>query len=382
MGKFIRKTRTRWDDLLIKHKFFPAVASLVSVIILTATVPVIFQDFPKLLPFLEKLVEVYFLYVIVRIIGSVLRGSENYLSESELFMEKPVASYFQLGRLILYVTVFILALSILLGKSPIYFLGAFGAMTAVLLLVFKDTILGLVASVQISANDMIRVGDWVEMPQYNADGDVLAINLNTVKIINWDKTITTVPTYYFITDSFKNWRGMQESGGRRIMRSIHINVSSIKFVDEQMQETFKKFQLITSFVTKRQVEIENYNVKHGLDTGTLINGRRMTNIGVFRNYAEAYLTKHPDINQNMTLFVRQLESNQFGLPIQIYCFTSSVKWLEYEKVQCDIFDHLFAAALHFQLEVFQSPSGADISKHLSTFQNLETVKIHETVEPV
>lgn len=362
VGKFIRKTPTRWDDLLIKHNLFSAIASLVSVMILTVTVPVIFDDFPKLQPFLEKLVEVYFLFVILKIIVVFLKGSEDYLSESELFMEKPIASYFQLGRLILYVTIFVLGLSILLGKSPLYFLGAFGAMTAVLLLVFKDTILGLVASIQISTNDMIRVGDWVEMPKYNADGDVMAINLNTVKIINWDKTITTVPTYYFITDSFKNWRGMQQSGGRRIKRTININASSISFVDEEMRESLKKFNLISDFVSVRQNEIENDNKLHNLDTSTLINGRRMTNIGVFRNYVDAYLKNHPGVNQNMTLLVRQMEASHLGLPIEVYCFTKSVKWLDYEEVQSNIFDHLFAAASYFNLEVFQSPSGMDIAK--------------------
>lgn len=365
VGKFVRRTRTHWDDLLIKHKLFPAIASLVSVLILTATIPAIFRDFPRLQPFLEKLVEVYFLLVILRIIVAFLKGSEDHLSASELFKEKPIASYFQLGRLILYVTIFILGLSILLGKSPFYFLGAFGAMTAVLLLVFKDTILGLVASIQISTNDMIRVGDWVEMPKYNADGDVLAINLNTVKIINWDKTITTVPTYYFITDSFKNWRGMQQSGGRRIKRNLNINTSSIRFVDEEMRESFKKIHLISDFISHRQSEIEKYNSEHTFDTTALINGRRMTNIGVFRNYVISYLENHPGINQEMTLIVRQQQATALGLPIEIYCFTKSVKWLDYEGVQSDIFDHLFAAASYFGLEIFQSPTGSDIYKSLS-----------------
>ncbi len=375
VGRFIRRTPTNWDDLLIKHKLFPALASLVSVMILTATVPAIFADFPRVLPFLEKLVEIYFLFVILRIIVVFMKGSEEYLSASELFMEKPIASYFQLGRLILYVTLFILGLSILLGKSPFYFLGAFGAMTAVLLLVFKDTILGLVASIQISTNDMIRVGDWVEMPKYNADGDVVAINLNTVKVINWDKTITTVPTYYFITDSFKNWRGMQESGGRRIKRTININTSSIRFVDEEMRESFKKFSLISDFISDRQSEIEEYNTANTFDTTALINGRRMTNIGVFRTYVESYIKSHKGINQDMILLVRQLEASHFGLPIEIYCFTKSVKWLEYEEVQSSIFDHLFAAALYFQLEIFQSPSGLDFSRTLGNIK--ESVKVKE-----
>jgi miniconductance mechanosensitive channel len=361
VGGFVRKTTTRWDDLLIKHKFFKAIAALTAVIILNATFPVIFEDFPKLQPFLQKIIEIYFLFVIIQIIVAFLKGTEDFLSESELFIEKPIASYFQLGRILLYIGGFVLALSILLGKSPLYFIGAFGAMTAVLLLVFKDTILGLVASIQISANDMIRVGDWVEMPKYNADGDVLAINLNTVKVMNWDKTITTVPTHYFITDSFKNWRGMQESGGRRIKRRLNINMATVRFVDTEMREKFKKYHLITNYISGRQAEIELFNKENSVDTSALINGRRMTNLGVFRNYIQAYLRRHPGINQNMTLLVRQLESNQFGVPIEVYCFTSSVKWADYEEVQSDIFDHLFASARHFDLDIFQSPSGADIA---------------------
>lgn len=369
--KFVRKTATRWDDLLVKHKFFSTLALLVAVLIVQIAVPIIFSDFPKMLPLLEKLVAVYFLIVIIKIIVSFLKGSEAFLSESELFIEKPVASYFQLGRILLYCGAFILGLSIILGKSPLYFLGAFGAMTAVLLLVFKDTILGLVASIQISANDMIRVGDWVEMPKYNADGDVLAINLNTVKVKNWDKTITTVPTHYFITDSFKNWRGMQESGGRRIKRTLHINMATIRFVDETMREAFKKVHLIAGYISERQLEIERFNQQHEIDTTALINGRRMTNIGVFRNYIDAYLRRHPGIHQEMIILVRQMASTQFGVPVEIYCFTRSVAWVNYEAVQSDIFDHLLAAATYFGLEVFQSPSGADIALAAQSLQAVE-----------
>ncbi len=377
VGAFIRKTPTKWDDYLIKHKFFRTISLLVAVIILNATVSIIFEDFTKLEPFMQKMVEIYFLFVIIRIMVCFLKGSEDFLSESKMFIEKPIASYFQLGRILLYIAGFVLVLSILLGKSPLVFIGAFGAFAAVLLLVFKDTILGLVASIQISANDMIRVGDWVEMPKYNADGDVMAINLNTVKVMNWDKTITTVPTHYFITDSFKNWRGMQESGGRRIKRTLHIDTATIRFVDTQMRGNFEKFYLISDYISEKQAEIESFNAKNSLDTSTLINGRRMTNIGVFRKYIQTYLENHPGINQDMTLLVRQMESTQYGVPIEIYCFTSSVKWAEYEMVQSDIFDHLFASATLFGLNIFQSPSGADITKAAG---NLKTgFKVKESV---
>lgn len=358
--KILSKTSTRWDALLVKYKLFPALGYLVSVIVLKAAVPILFEDWPKTLSLIHKLLDVYLVFVIIRLVVVFMRALEESLSGSEVFIEKPLASYFQLVRIILYIIGFILALSILLGKSPVYFLGAFGAMTAVLLLIFKDTILGLVASIQISANDMVRIGDWVEMPKFNADGDVIAINLNTVKVSNWDKTITTVPTYYFITESFKNWRGMQTSGGRRIRRNLLVNVSSIKFVDPELRERFKKIGLITDYITERQHEIEQYNQERQVDTSVLINGRRMTNIGVFRKYIETYLRKHPGINQEMSLMVRQQPPGEFGLPLQIYCFTKSVKWVEHEEVQSDIFDHVFAAASYFDISIFQSPAGEDV----------------------
>jgi miniconductance mechanosensitive channel len=227
-------------------------------------------------------------------------------------------------------------------------------MTAIILLIFKDTILGFVASVQMSANDIVRVGDWVEMPKFNADGDVIAINLNTVKVKNWDKTVTTIPTYYFITDSFKNWRGMHESGGRRIMRSLFINVQTIKFVNPEEREQYKKYYLLTDFIIKRQEEIEHFNTEHNFDTSELINGRRMTNIGVYRHYIVSYLKNHKQIRQDMTLLVRQLPIQDRGIPIEIYCFTKTTAWIEYEGIQADIFDHLVAAAGFFDLEIFSN----------------------------
>lgn len=359
VGRIIKKTHGKWDDLLIKHGLFTAIGLLVSVIVLKAALPALFEDFPKTLIFIGKLLDVYVVFVIVRTIVVVLKATEESLSDSELFIEKPIASYFQLVRLILYAITAILGLSIILSKSPIYFLGAFGALTAVLLLIFKDTILGLVASVQISANDIVRKGDWVEMPKFNADGDVIAINLNTVKISNWDKTITAIPTYYFITESFKNWRGMETSGGRRIKRTIQLSIDSIKFVNPEMRERFKNIDLIKGYILERQVEIEKYNLQSEANTDVLINGRRMTNIGVFRKYIENYLKLHPHINQNMSMLVRQQDSDEHGIPIEIYCFTNTTKWAEYENIQSDIFDHLIASVSFFDLVIFQSPAGKD-----------------------
>lgn len=357
---FFKRTSTKWDDIIIEFKLLSNLVQLIPVLIVKSLAPAVFVNFPEALPAVIILLDLIITLVITKVILSVLKALEFILSSSPLFKSKPIASYFQLARIVIYIAVGILMLSTLMGKSPLYFLSAFGAMTAIVLLIFKDTILGLVASVQISANDMVRVGDWVEMPKFNADGSVVAMNLNTVKISNWDKTVTSVPTYYFITDSFKNWRGMQESGGRRIKRALHINIRSIKFVDPEMRERFKKYYLIKDFIERRQEEIAAFNMEHDVDTSELINGRRMTNIGVFRHYTQAFLNHHKNIRKDMTLMVRQLPPDDRGVPIEVYCFTATVVWTEYEGIQSDIFDHLFAAAKHFDLEIFQAPSGSDI----------------------
>lgn len=360
--RFITHSQTKWDDSLLKHKVFNHVAHLAPVILFIQALPVIFSDSPRTLALLSKVIDLYLVIVILNAVIAFIKSLEDHLTQSKAFIDKPIASYFQLARIILYIAAGIMILSNLLGKSPFYFLGAFGAMTAILLLVFKDTILGLVASVQISANDMIRVGDWVEMPKYHADGDVVAINLNTVKVRNWDKTISTIPTHYFITDSFKNWRGMQESGGRRIKRSLHINMSTIRFIHPEWRAELKKIHLIKPFIETRQSDIDAFNQSNQIDTSVLINGRRLTNIGIFRNYIELYLKNHPSIRQDMSLMVRQLTPTEHGLPLEIYCFTNTTDWGAYENIQSDIFDHLFSAAQYFKLDIFQSPSGADFSQ--------------------
>lgn len=364
LNAFFRKTAVKWDDALAERKTFDNLAHIIPAIVVRIAMPALFADFETLRPFMIKVADVYIIISGALICISFLKAVEHMLSVSPVFVNKPIASYFQLIRIVLYIAMFIIILSILIGRSPMYFLTAFGAMTAIILLIFKDTILGLVASVQISANDVVRVGDWVEMPKFNADGDVIAINLNTVKVKNWDKTITAIPTFYFITDSFKNWRGMQESGGRRIKRSILVNVRTIKFVDPETREQFKKYSLISDFVSERQLEIESYNAVASIDTSQLINGRRMTNIGIFRRYVENYLKQHKGIRQDMTVMVRQLASDDRGLPIEIYCFTNTTAWVEYEIIQSDIFDHLFAAAGWFDLEIFQQPAGSDMAAML------------------
>lgn len=359
--RLFRRSPISWDDLLADHGTFNRFAHLLPAIFLRLAIPHVLADFPAALPWGIRIADVALILAATSIIRSFLRLGEFTLAAQPAFKDKPLTSYFQVVNILLYLLALILSLSVLLDRSPVYFLSAFGAMTAILLLVFKDTILGLVASVQISSNDMVRVGDWVEMPKFNADGDVIAINLHTVKVQNWDKTITSIPTYAFITDSFRNWRGMVQSGGRRIKRALYIDVHSVRFVDAGMTERFRKFHLVADHMDSRQREIDAFNRQHHFDTSVLINGRRMTNLGVFRTYVERYLRNHPMIRQDMTILVRQLATESRGIPLEIYCFTGTTEWSAYESIQSDIFDHLFAAATSFDLELFQEPSGADIS---------------------
>jgi miniconductance mechanosensitive channel len=272
----------------------------------------------------------------------------------------PLRGVIQTVKLIASVFVGVLAISILMDKSPLIWLSGLGALSAVLMLVFKDPILGLVAGIQLSANEMLTVGDWLEMPKYGADGDVIDIGLTTVKVRNWDKTISTIPTYALISDSFKNWRGMTESGGRRIKRSVFIDTSSIGFLDNEQLERLKKAELLDQYLTEKTQAIDNANSKKQVDMSLRINGRRLTNVGTFRAYLISFLQSHPDIHQQLTLMVRQLQPTSEGLPIEIYAFTNTTSWGAYESIQADIFDHVFAVLPEFGLRAHESPTGHDI----------------------
>jgi len=351
--KLFIKTKNKWDDVLIEKRVFAKLAHVFPAIVVNWSIDFVLVDFPFWISIAEKTVHIYIIIVFLMVAVSTFNALEYFLSKSNKFKDKPIESYFQLAKLIGYFIAGILILSIILGRSPIYLLGAFGAMTAILLLIFKDTILGFVASIQIATNDMVRVNDWVEMEKYGADGNIIKITLNTVKVKNWDNTITTIPTYALVSDSFKNWRGMQETGARRIKRHIYIRPKSICFANNDLLEKFKKFQLIEPFINERQQEIEDSNNSQHIDKTENINGRNFTNIGVFREYAERYLKNHNEINGEMTLMVRQLQSNQYGLPIEIYCFANTIDWVKYEGIQSDILDHLLAAASSFNLEVYE-----------------------------
>lgn len=280
---------------------------------------------------------------------------------------RPIKGYIQVLKILLYGAGVILVIAVLMERSPAILLSGLGAMAAVLLLVFKDTILSLVASIQLTSNDMIRVGDWIEMPSLNADGDVIDIALHTVKVQNWDKTITTIPTYRLIAESFKNWRGMRESGGRRIKRALYLDLTSVRFLTDEERSGLHRVALIDDYLAKKQSEIEEWNeelAEHGKDP---VNTRRVTNIGTFRAYIVSYLRAHSQINENMTLIVRQLAPGAQGLPLEVYCFTATTAWVAYEGIQSDIFDHLIAILPSFHLRLFQEPSGNDVAHAVEEF---------------
>lgn len=360
VGAYVRRSKNEYDDIFLQRKVFNGLAHLLPAILIYNLIPYVFNELNvEVQNILEKLVIFYGVVVFLNVMTRFFRSLEEIGLNSKRFEGKPVSSYIQLLILISYIIGGVFMLSMVVGESPQTILAGFGAATAVILLIFRDTILGLVASIQISANDMVRVGDWVGMEKYGADGNVTEINLTTVKIRNWDKTITTVPTYAFISDSFKNWRGMENTGLRRIKRQIYIDLSSIQFVSPEMYERFSKIRRVSEYLETRQAEIDEFNTSNKLDTSVLINGRHLTNIGVFRRYALKFLEENPKIDQKETVMVRQMQSTEKGIALEIYAFSNDIAWVNYENIQSDIFDHLFAAIEMFDLKLFQSPSGSD-----------------------
>ena len=289
--------------------------------------------------------------------------NDIYVESYEEAKSRPIKGYLQVVVLVAYIAAVIIVISLLADRSPLVFLSGLGALTAVLLLVFRDTILSLVASLQIMSNDMIRIGDWVEMPQSNADGDVVDIALHTVKIQNWDKTITTIPTHKFISESFKNWRGMSESGGRRIKRSLHLDLSTVRFLTAEEVERLSRYELLRDYMKRKREELEEWQARKAAAGEDVVpERRRLTNVGTFRAYVFAYLKEHPLVHVGMTLLVRQLAPTPKGLPIELYCFTTDTAWATYEGIQGDIFDHLIAILPEFGLEAFQEPAGSDFAR--------------------
>ncbi len=362
------KSRTPWDDFLVSNKFFKALAHLIPLLFMDYFLSIVLFAYPKAQAFGLRLVDFLIVFSVLISVLRLLNSIRDVLKTKESLKDKPIQSYIQVSKIILSIFFVIVMLSVLFNKTPAFFLTSLGAMTAIIILVFKDTILGFVGSIQLATNDMVRIGDWVTMEKFGADGDVIEINLATVKVQNFDKTITTIPTYSFISDSFKNWRGMEESPGRRIKRSILIQIDSVKFASPEMLEHLKQAQIMRSFIEERQTEIKLYNEQNGIDPKS-IQARKQTNIGLFRAYLVYYLKNNPNVNPEMSLMVRQLEPKEYGVPIEIYCFSKVKEWEQYEMIVADIFDHVFASIHQFELAIYERPSGHDFRKTLKSESN-------------
>lgn len=360
LKKQSEKSQHLWPKSLFKHRLFNRAAWLLQGVLFQTLLHILFDPQSMLFVGLTTLCQLWVMLFSLLIGFSLLDVIQAITARSEFSKQIPLRGIFQSIKLIMAILIVILMISLLLGKSPGSLLTGLGAMTAVLMLVFRDPILGLVAGIQLSANDMLKIGDWLDMPKYGADGAVIDINLTTVKVHNWDKTIVTIPAYALISDSFKNWRGMSESGGRRIKRSVNIDTTSIHFLSEAEIEQLGQAQLLSPYLVNKQQEISRWNTQRDNHNASLLNHRALTNIGTFRVWLESWLKTHPQIRQDMTLMVRQLAPTENGQPVEIYAFTNTVVWAEYEAIQSDIFDYLYAALPAFGLRVHQTPTGTDI----------------------
>ncbi len=363
--KVVRRTHTTWDDILVKKKVFHRFSRIVPIIIIYYSINIAFPDSQFIVVLIKKAAMIYLVVVLTMVLNAFLNGL-NEIYDVTIGEKKgtSIKSYIQVVKIIAFIIAAISALSILLNKEVGYFITGLGAMTAVLLLIFKDSILGLVGGIQLTTNDMVRIGDWISMPARNADGTVTEVSLNTVKVQNWDNTISTIPTYALVTETFNNWRGMEESGGRRIKRSVKIDMNSVKFCSPELLEKLSKFYLLKDYIPSKSEEINKYNKTLNADTSIVVNGLRMTNIGVFRKYLDQYLKQNEKINTDMTILVRQLEPTENGIPMEIYGFSKIKPWVEFEAVQSDIFDHVLAIIPEFELRVFQNPTGEDFRKSI------------------
>ncbi len=357
LAKRIEKSRNKWDDKLLKRRVFHRLTLLIPAITM-AVASALAGDLQDVI---QRIFFIWITVILLLVLCSILDAADDIYRQYDVSRHKPIKGYLQVVKIVLYVIAGIIIVSFLVNRSPVLLLSGIGALSAVLMVVFKDSLLGLVAGIQLTANDMVRIGDWVEMPKYAADGDVIDITLHTIKISNWDRTITTIPAYAMISDSFKNWRGMSEAGGRRIKRAIRIDMNSIRFCNPDMLARFRKIRHIAAYLEKKEQEIAQHNAANGFNPDQPVNGRHLTNIGTFRAYVLAYLRYHPDIRQDFTLIVRQLEPGDNGIPLEIYCFTNTTAWARYEDIQADIFDHLLSILPQFELRVFQQPAGADLA---------------------
>ena len=358
---FIEKSESKRDDILIKNKVFRRLCLLVPAYLIRFNIEAAVPSFPVLSSTIILFTKIYEVFVYSRVIDAILSTLNDIYDTYEISKSKPIKGFIQVLKTIIYIVCFLLIIAILTNKELSNILIGLGTLSAVLMLVFKDPILGFVGGLQLTINDMLRIGDWIVMEKSKADGEVLEIGLTTVKVQNWDMTITTIPTYSLISDSFTNWRGMVNSGGRRIARSFVIDIDTVKFCTPEMLERFKKFQLVSQYIIDKENEIEEYNKANNIDDSNLVNGRRQTNLGIFRAYLSSYLANCPYINKDMTFMVRQLSPTETGVPIQIYAFSSNKAWVSYENIQSDIFDHVFAVVTMFDLKIYQKPSSNSLA---------------------
>ena len=358
LKNLLRKTKSKYDDLLIDKGFLKNFSFYPPLVILYILLQMKFGS----VDIINRLYNASFIIITTRLTISLVEILNSIYSSSKFSGQVNIRSYVQVLKLFVYLLAVILVVSIFLNQSPIYLLSSIGALTAVIMLIFKDTILSFVSSIQITSNDLFRLGDWVEAPQFGADGDVIDIALHTIKIQNWDKTISIIPTHKLVDSSFKNWRGMTNSGGRRIKRSLNIDLNSVKFCDSNMVKKFSKISLLKDYLEAKINEITQYNNQQKI-SDSLINGRSLTNLGIFRIYIQKYLNENTNINKDLTFLVRQLAPNKYGIPIEIYVFSSDTNWIKYEQIQADIFDHLIASIKEFDLNLFQNPTGQDLNKY-------------------
>lgn len=367
--KLTLKTKVKWDDILFNDKVLDNFSHIVPPVIIYVLIPYAFPGDSELLEFLRKMCMIYILAVSIRFVNILLSVIFELTSRKEEMRNRPLKGLQQIIQVGLFFVGTIIIISILINKSPLHLFAGLGASAAILMLVFKDTIMGLVSGVQLSANDMLRPGDWITMPKYGADGTVTEVTLNTVKVKNWDNTVTTIPPYALVSDSFQNWRSMQEGGGRRVKRSVNIDMTSVRFCTQEMLDKFRRIVLLKDYIEETEKNIRAYNETHGIDDSIPVNGMRQTNLGVFRAYLECYLKSLPQVNKEMTYMVRQLQPTEKGIPLEIYFFSIEKSWIPYEKIQADVFDHLLAVIPEFDLRVFQEPSGADFRMHPAITRN-------------
>ncbi len=359
VARIIRRTKFKWDDIFFDNKVFTRLSHFAPAVVIYVMAGWALEPYQGWLEFVRKLTFIYMILAGMLFLFSFVNAWHKIYLTLPISKHRHIKGYLQLLNIFIGVVAGLIVISVIFEQDVTTLVAGLGAMAAVIILVFKDTILGLVASVQLSSNKMLKVGDWITIPSRGTDGTVVDITLNTVKVQNFDKTIITVPTYALVQESFQNWTGMEESGGRRIKRAVYIDVRSIRFLNKKEIESLKKIQILRDYIDRKEQDLKDFNEKHKIDNSVLVNGRRMTNVGTFRAYITAYLKQHPKIHNHMTFLVRQLPVSEKGLPIEIYVFSNDQEWANYEAIQADIFDHLLAVVPEFGLSIFQNPTGDD-----------------------